>query len=237
MLLKIIYFKNIMFLRKSVNRYFGLVWEPGQLVGKSVGLVIERLRVRIPAGAAGEFSSPELTLCADSYHSGTVARERLRSFCQKCRWQATPKHACTFETTKSEWADFAAVQAQYWNLSGNELSRNLSGNIRPQSSQLSEPLWTDPGINSGISVREIISTSKKKKNAQAENDWSNISQNPLKQGKSHHFDHILMVKAVRYTFQLSFRSFKNKTFRNRLTSPRSQLPRLFACFNAHLYLA
>ena len=29
--------------------------------------MIERLRVRIPAEAAGEFSSPELTLCADSY--------------------------------------------------------------------------------------------------------------------------------------------------------------------------
>ena len=27
--------------------------------------MIERLRVRIPAGAAGEFSSPESTLCAD----------------------------------------------------------------------------------------------------------------------------------------------------------------------------
>ena len=32
--------------------------ESGQLVGKSCGLVIERLRVRIPEGAAGEFSSP-----------------------------------------------------------------------------------------------------------------------------------------------------------------------------------
>ena len=29
--------------------------------------MIERLRVRVPAGAAGEFSSPELTLCADSF--------------------------------------------------------------------------------------------------------------------------------------------------------------------------
>ena len=28
--------------------------------------MIEGLRVRIPTGAAGEFSSPELTLCADS---------------------------------------------------------------------------------------------------------------------------------------------------------------------------
>ena len=41
--------------------------EPGKLVGQSAGLVIERLRVRIPAGAVGEFSSPESTLCAESY--------------------------------------------------------------------------------------------------------------------------------------------------------------------------
>ena len=64
---------------------------------------------------------------------------------------------------KSEWADYAAVQAQCGNLSGNELTRNLSGNIRPQSSQLAEPLWTDPDLKSGISVHEIVSTLKKKK--------------------------------------------------------------------------
>ena len=33
-----------------------------------------------------------------------------------------------------------------------------SGNIRPKSSQLAEPLWIDPGIESGISERELIST-------------------------------------------------------------------------------
>ena len=38
----------------------------------------------------------------------------------------------------------------------------MSWNIRPCSSQLAEPLWTDPGIKSGISVCELISTSKKK---------------------------------------------------------------------------
>ena len=39
-----------------------------------------------------------------------------------------------------------------------------------QSSQLAEPLWTDPVLKSGISVRELISTSeneKKKKSAGA----------------------------------------------------------------------
>ena len=57
----------------------------------------------------------------------------------------------------------AAVRAYCGNLSRSELTRKLSGNIRPQSSHLAEPLWTDPGIKSGNGVRELISTSKKKK--------------------------------------------------------------------------
>ena len=43
-----------------------------------------------------------------------------------------------------------------------------------QSFQLGEPLWTDPGLKSGTSVRELISTLKKKKSAQAGNELSNI---------------------------------------------------------------
>ena len=62
-----------------------------------------------------------------------------------------------------------------WESIRNELTRNSSGNIRPQTLQLAELLWTDPGIKSGISVRELISTSKNKtKKAQAGNKWSNI---------------------------------------------------------------
>ena len=33
-----------------------------------------------------------------------------------------------------------------------------SGNTQPQSSQLAEPLWTDPGLKSEISTRELIYT-------------------------------------------------------------------------------
>ena len=78
----------------------------------NAGLVIERLQVRIPARAAGEISSPKLTLCADSYSMSVsprvtaVARKRPRSFCQKCRSQVTPKHAHTLDSKKSEWAVF-----------------------------------------------------------------------------------------------------------------------------------
>ena len=148
--------------------------------------MIEKLRVRIPAGATGNFllqsSLCVLTLIPCPFHPRVTAvtRKRPQSFCQKCRWQVTPKQAYTLDPTKSEWAVYAAVQVQCGNLSGNEFTRSLSGNIRPQSAQPAEPLWTDPGINCGINVRELISTSKAKitnmKKSQAVNEWSNILQ-------------------------------------------------------------
>ena len=46
---------------------------------------------------------------------------------------------------KSEWADYATVQAWGGILSGNELTRNSSGYTRSQSSQLARLLYTDPG--------------------------------------------------------------------------------------------
>ena len=68
---------------------------------------------------------------------------------------------------------------------GNKLTRNSSGNAQPQSSQLAEPLWTDPGIKSGIGVHEPISVKENK--AQAGIDASKIfPQNPCMREKSHH---------------------------------------------------
>ena len=46
---------------------------------------------------------------------------------------------------------------------GNEFTRNSSGNARPQSSQLTEPLWSDPGLKIRTGVRELISILKEKK--------------------------------------------------------------------------
>ena len=58
------------------------------------------------------------------------------------------------------------------NQSRSELTGKLSGNIWPQSSQLAEPLWTDPGLKSGISVCKLISTLKKKKCRRGMNGWT-----------------------------------------------------------------
>ena len=74
---------------------------------------------------------------------------------------------------KSEWADYTAVQADCGNLSGNKLTRISSGNTRPQSSQLTEPLWSDPGLKSGINVAQANLHLKKKK-MQVGNELSNI---------------------------------------------------------------
>ena len=62
--------------------------------------MIERSRVRIPAGAATEVSSSGSTFCADFYFGTSstftaVARKRPWPFCQKCGWQVTAKYAYT----------------------------------------------------------------------------------------------------------------------------------------------
>ena len=53
-----------------------------------------------------------------------------------------------------------------------------------QSSQLAEPLWTDPGLKSGISVHDLISSLKKK--VQKGNELLNVSKNPCKENSHHH---------------------------------------------------
>ena len=129
-----------------------------------------------------------LTIIRTPFHPRVtaVARKRPWSFCQKHGWQVTPKHAYTLDTTKSKWADYAAVHAWCGNLSRNELTRNLSGNIRPQSSQLAEPLGIHHAVKNGINVRELISTSKKKKKLRQGMNGGTFSQNPRKGGKRHH---------------------------------------------------
>ena len=139
--------------------------------------MIERLQVEILAGVAGEFLQSQLfvlTLIRSLFHPcvTTVALKRPWSFCQKCRWQVTPKYIYTLDPSKLEWADYAAVQAECGNLSGNKLTHNSSGITQSQLSQFTEPLWTDSGLKSGISLRKLISTLKKMKKKRAGREWS-----------------------------------------------------------------
>ena len=99
-----------------------------------------------------------LTLIRCPFHPRVTAvpRKIPRSFYQQCRWQVTRKHAYILDPTKSEWADsmpisgggFILVGGDFWkNVRPFIPTRNSSGSIRTlQSSQLAEPVWTDPGI-------------------------------------------------------------------------------------------
>ena len=60
----------------------------------------------------------------------------------------------------------------------------LSGNTRPQSSHLAEPLSTGPGLKSGISVHKLVSTTKKKKSAGGESKVKHSSQILASEGKA-----------------------------------------------------
>ena len=120
-----------------------------------------------------------VTLIVCLFHpcATAVARKRPWSFCQKWRWQVTSKHAYTIDPMKWEWAGYAAVLAYCGNLSRNKLTCNLSWNIWPRSSQLAEPLWSDPGIKSGISASANLTLNFFLKR-QMGNAWSNILLTP-----------------------------------------------------------
>ena len=60
----------------------------------------------------------------------------------------------------------------YWE---NEFVHNSSGNTRPQSSQLAEPMWTDPGLEKwNWCTRADLHLNKKTKKAQAGNESLNV---------------------------------------------------------------
>ena len=78
----------------------------------------------------------------------------------------------------------------------NELASNWSGHARPQSSQLSELLWTDPDPNRGNSMNELIPTFEKKKRVQTGIYSSNLTPESSFRGKGHHHHKLRMLSFV-----------------------------------------
>ena len=116
--------------------------------------MIERLRVRISAGAAGEFSSLELTLCADAF-SVSVPPSVLPQWHGK-----DPGHSARSAggrlhlNTHTSWTQ-RSLSGQTMPLSRHSVrtypetsSHATCQGTLPQSSQLAEAMWTDPGLKS-----------------------------------------------------------------------------------------
>ena len=73
----------------------------------------------------------------------------------------------------------------------SSLTRNSSGNNRPQSSQLAEPLWTDPGFWCARAISTFRQKERKKEKSKEKRRWDrfitkNFPPNPRIRGKRHH---------------------------------------------------
>ena len=92
-----------------------------------------------------------------------MACRRQQSFCQKCWWQGLHVNTHTPLTQRGQSGMTMLLSGPSVGTYPEMSSCSSSGNIRLQWSQLAEPLWTDPSIKIRISVWELISTSKKKR--------------------------------------------------------------------------
>ena len=92
----------------------------------------------------------------------TVAYKRPQSFGKKCTWQLhLNTHAPLTQQSQSGLTMPRSRHSVRTNQETN--SHTTHQGILSQSFQLAEPLWTDPSLRSGISLRKLISTEKKKK--------------------------------------------------------------------------
>ena len=73
----------------------------------------------------------------------------VRKTSSHASWQRTLVYICLSSLSCSE------LLLAWREEQGNKHRRNSPGNARPQSSQLAEPLWTDPGLRKGIKAREL----------------------------------------------------------------------------------
>ena len=102
-----------------------------------------------------------LIRCPFHFRVTAATRKRFRSFCQKCRWQVTPKHAYTLDPAKSEYCCPDMLREPFIR---KRAHTQLVG-------RLSATVVSAPGVKRGMCVRELISTWKKK-NPQGK-EWSN----------------------------------------------------------------
>ena len=130
---------------------------------------------RILAGTAGEFSSPVNFVCRLFYSvcaTPVLPQWHIKDPGHSAKSAGGRLHLNTHTSfTHQSQSGLTMLLSSCGNLSGNKPTRNSSGNTRSQSSQLAEPLWTDPGLKSGINLHKLISTLKKKEKS-AGGEWT-----------------------------------------------------------------
>ena len=134
----------------------------------------ERLRVRIPAEAAGEFIFPELTFCADSsvVSSTPVLRQghvKDPGHSAKSAGGRLQLNTYTPLTQRSRSGLTMPVSRQVW----EPVRKRATCQGTLGHSRLSSLSRCVLGLNSGVRVRQLIFTVNKSA-GQARSEWSNI---------------------------------------------------------------
>ena len=130
---------------------------------ESAGLVIERLRVRILAGAVGKFSSVGVILCANSHsvslpsYAPALAGKDTGHSAKSAGGTSTPLTQRSRSVLTMPL--FRHSVGTYQETSSHANRQGTFGHSRLSS--LSHSLSTDPGLKSGISVCKLISHEKK----------------------------------------------------------------------------
>ena len=128
------------------------------------------MRVPVPVGAAGECFSPESILCADSCSVSVpppfplLLQWHIKDPRHSAKSAGGRFHLTTHTPLTQRCRSGLTVLSRHsvGTYQGHELTRNSSGNARPQLFYLAEPLWTGPDLKSGTGVRKLIFDEKKK---------------------------------------------------------------------------
>ena len=154
--------------------------------------MFEQLQIRVLAGAVGEFYSPELAFCADSYSLSFSPHLPQRHIKKKKAGHSAKSAGGRFHlnmhTPLTQWSQSGltmlsrqSVGTYYRN------THSSSGNTRPHSSQLAEPLWNDPCLKHGVGVCELSPVKKQQQqNTGSEQTVKPFPKSPCKRGISHH---------------------------------------------------
>ena len=122
-------------------------------------------RNRDPPGIAATAGIPPAVFLPDSSPLPSAAGAESPSWMSAT--EITVRGITMQFTAKNLHYHHSSLSSSLWHSVGtyqeNELTCSSRGNSCPQSSQLAEPLWTDPGLQSEIGMCKQISALKKKK--------------------------------------------------------------------------
>ena len=123
----------------------------------------DQLRIQAVALGCGRIFSSRLNLCwllfgLHSPPSSLLLQWHIKDPSHSARSAGGRLQIDTHTPFTNNWVGWLCFPDSVGTCQGNKFTHNTSGNVQPQSSQLTEPKWTDPSLRCGMGVCELITT-------------------------------------------------------------------------------